>query len=65
MESLNDQSRTNFIKEQIALLNLAYAGALNSNENFEKLKKIFLRIKKLKGELRKLKQKYSNNFEST
>ncbi len=66
MENLqNDFSGINFIKEQIALLNLEYASALDDNESFEKLKTIFLNIKKLKEELAKLKQKYSDSFEST
>ncbi len=65
MENLqNDFSRINFIKGQIALLNLEYASTLDDNESFEKLKTIFLKIKKLKEELAKLKQKYSDSFES-
>jgi nitrate reductase assembly molybdenum cofactor insertion protein NarJ len=65
MENLqNDFSRINFIKGQIALLNLEYASTLDDNESFEKLKIIFLKIKKLKEELAKLKQKYSDSFES-
>ncbi len=56
MENLqNDFSRINFIKGQIALLNLEYASALDDNESFEKLKTIFLKIKKLKEELGEIK----------
>ncbi len=63
--SRNDYSRIDFIKEQIALLNLEYACALDSDENFEKLKEIFLKIKKHKEELVKLQQAHSDRFEST
>ncbi len=56
MENLqNDFSRINFIKGQIALLNLEYASTLDDNESFEKLKTIFLKIKKLKEELGEIK----------
>ena len=60
----NSYSRIDFIKEQIALLNLEYASALDNDENFEKLKEIFLKIKKTKEELIKLQQKRSDSFRS-
>jgi hypothetical protein len=61
----NDQSRINFIKGQLALLHLKYASVLYNDENFEKLKKIFLKIKMLKSELMKLQQKRCDSLEST
>jgi uncharacterized protein YydD (DUF2326 family) len=63
--SPNGRSRINFIKEQLALLHLKYASVPNNNENFEKLKKIFFKIKKLKAELIQLEQKHFDSFEST
>jgi hypothetical protein len=62
--SYNGYSRIDFIKEQIALLNLEYACTVGDSENFEKLKEIFLKIKKTKEELLKLQQKRSDSFES-